>query len=64
MSSKLSNKTLNFLFEELCLNEASISLAIKISRKHNCPLPISMWSYGIINSEELDEFYTFLYQSK
>ena len=50
--------------DEIGLNESSIELGVKLSIKKNTPLPILLWNYGILTIEELDEFYTFLFQSK
>ncbi len=50
--------------DEIGLNESSIELGLKLSMKNNTPLPILLWNYGILTIEELDEFYTFLFQSK
>ncbi len=58
-----SNKMiLSFLIDEIGLEESSIELGLKLSIKKNSPLPILLWSYGIITIEELDELYTFLFQ--
>ena len=48
--------------DEIGLEESSIELGLKMSIKNNTPLPILLWSYGILTIEELDELYTFLYQ--
>ena len=62
---KYSNKKIiSFLTDEIGLNESSIELGLKLSIKNNTPLPILLWNYGILTIEELDEFYTFLFQSK
>ena len=60
---KFSNrKIISFLIDEIGLEESSIELGLKMSIKNNTPLPILLWSYGILTIEELDELYTFLYQ--
>ena len=51
-----------YLFDEVGLEEASIELGIKLSIKNNTPLPILLWSYGILTIEELDKLYSFLFQ--
>ena len=48
--------------DEIGLEESSIELGLKMSIRNNTPLPILLWSYGILTIEELDELYTFLYQ--
>ena len=55
---------ISFLMDEIGLDESSIQLGLKLSIKNNTPLPILLWNYGILTIEELDEFYTFLFQSK
>ena len=51
-----------FLFNEIGLEESSIELGIKLSIKNNTPLPILLWSYGMLTIEELDKLYSFLFQ--
>ncbi len=48
--------------DEVGLEESSIELGLKLSIKNNTPLPVLLWSYGILTIEELDELYTFLFQ--
>ena len=57
-----SIKIITFLRDEIGLEDPSIDLGLKLSIKNNTPLPILLWNYGILTIEELDEFYTFLYQ--
>ena len=57
-----NRKMISFLLEKIGLEENSIELGLKLSIKNNTPLPILLWNYGILTIEELDEFYTFLYQ--
>ena len=51
-----------YLFNVLGLDESTIELGIKLSIKNNTPLPISLWSYGMLTIEELDKLYSFLFQ--
>ena len=51
-----------YLFNVLGLNESTIELGIKLSIKNNTPLPILLWSYGMLTIEELDKLYSFLFQ--
>ena len=62
MNNHVSREMIIFLFNELGLEESSIELGIKLSLKNNTPLPISLWSYGILTIEELDKLYSFLFQ--
>ena len=52
-----------YLFNEVGLKESSIELGIKLSLKNNTPLPILLWSYGMLTVEELDKLYSFLFQN-
>ena len=52
-----------FLLNEIDLDERSIELGIKLSKKNNTPLPILLWSYGILTLDELDKLYSFLFQN-
>ena len=54
---------ISFLQEEIGLKESSIELVLKLSNNNNTPLPILLWSYGILTIDELDEVYSFLYQN-
>ena len=51
-----------YLFNEIGLEESSIELGIKLSIKNKTPLPILLWSYGMLTIEELDKLYSFLFQ--
>ena len=53
---------ISFLKYDIGLEDSSIELGIKLSLRNNTPLPILLWSYGILNIEELDKLYTFLFQ--
>ena len=57
-----NKKMISFLMDEIGLQESSIELGLKLSIKNNTPLPILLWSYGILTIEELDKLYTFLTQ--
>ena len=59
-----NSKLISFLKDEIGLEEAVIELGLKLSIKNNTPLPILLWSYGIITIEELDDFYSFLFRKK
>ena len=51
-----------YLFNEVGLDESSIELGLKLSIKNNTPLPILLWSYGMLTIEELDKLYSYLFQ--
>ena len=62
MNNNVSREMIIYLFNEVGLEQSSIELGIKLSIKNNTPLPILLWSYGILTIEELDKLYSFLFQ--
>ena len=64
MNNSLSREMIFYLFNVVGLDESSIELGLKLSIKKNIPLPILLWSYGMLTIEELDKLYSFLFQKK
>ena len=62
MNNYLSREMIIYLYNVLGLDESTIELGIKLSVRNNTPLPILLWSYGILTIEELDKLYSFLFQ--
>ena len=62
MSHHLSQNMIFFLLNEIGLEESSIELGLKLSERNNIPLPILLWSYGILTFEELDKLYSYLFK--
>ena len=62
MNNYLSREIIIYLFNVVGLAESSIELGIKLSIRNNTPLPILLWSYGMLTIEELDKLYSFLFQ--
>ena len=62
MNNYLSREMIIYLLDVLALDESTIELGIKLSIKNNTPLPILLWSYGMLTIEELDKLYSFLFQ--
>ena len=62
MNNNTYKDVIIYLLNEIGLDESSIELGIKLSIKNNTPLPILLWSYGILTVEELDKLYSFLFQ--
>ena len=62
MNNNLNKEMIIYLFNEVGLKESSIELGIKLSIKNNTPLPILLWSYGMLTIEELDKLYSFLFK--
>ena len=62
MNNYESREMINYLLNVVGLDESSIELGIKLSIKNHTPLPILLWSYGMLTIEELDKLYSFLFQ--
>ena len=62
MNYYASREMIIYLFNVLGLDESSIELGLKLAIKNNTPLPILLWSYGMLTIEELDKLYSFLFQ--
>ncbi len=62
INNYVSKEMIIYLINEIGLNESSIELGIKLSIRNNTPLPILLWSYGMLTIEELDKLYSFLFQ--
>ena len=62
MNNYVSREMIIYLINEIGLNELSIELGLKLSIRNNTPLPILLWSYGMLTIEELDKLYSFLFQ--
>ena len=63
MNNYVSREMIIYLFNVIGLDESTIELGIKLSIKNNTPLPILLWSYGMLTIEELDKLYSFLFQN-
>ena len=64
MNKLMLKNMITFLSDDIGLDSSSIELGINLSIKKNTPLPISLWSYGLLNIEELDRLYSYLYNYK
>ena len=62
MNNNLHKEMIIYLTNEVGLEESSIELGLKLAIKNNTPLPILLWSYGMLTIEELDKLYSFLFQ--
>ena len=51
MNNNLYKEMIIYLLNELGLEESSIELGLKLSIKNNTPLPILLWSYGMLTIE-------------
>ena len=57
------NNSIIFLSKDIGLSESAINLGIKLSKKNNASLPITLWSYGLISIDELDRIYNYLWNN-
>ena len=62
MNNYVFREMIFYLFNVVGLDESSIELGLKLSKKNNTPLPILLWSYGMLTIDELDKLYSFLFQ--
>ncbi len=61
MNSKISNKVIIYLNKKIGLSYSTIHLGIKLSNRNNISLPLALWSYSLITTDELDKLYDFLW---
>ena len=61
MNSKISNKVITYLNKKIGLSYPTIHLGIKLSKRNNTSLPLALWSYSLITTDELDKIYNFLW---
>ena len=61
MNSKISIKLIIYLNKKLGLSYSTIHLGIKLSKRNNTSLPLALWSYSLITTDELDKLYEFLW---
>ena len=61
MYSNISKEELVYLNKKLGLSYSSIHLGTKLSMRNNTSLPLTLWSYSLITTDELDKFYDFLW---
>ena len=49
-----SDELCNFIIDKLGISQNALELGIKRSNLENSPLPIVMWSYGLITLSQLN----------
>ena len=49
-----SDELCNFIIDKLGISHSALELGVKRSSLENTPLPIVMWSYGLINLNQLN----------
>ena len=55
-----SDELCNFLIDKLGISQSALELGIKRSCLENTPLPIVMWSYGLITLSQLHKILLWL----
>ena len=63
MKKDSSYNPIKFLSTDIGLSKSAINLGIKLSNKNNTSLPVTLWSYGLINIDELDRIYNYLWNN-
>ena len=48
-----TKELLNFIIDKLGISQSALELGVKRSSLENTPLPIVMWSYGLISLSQL-----------
>ena len=61
MNSIISNNVIIYLNKKIGLSYPTIHLGIKLSKRNNTSLPLALWSYSLITTDELDKIYNFLW---
>mgnify|MGYP001378992615 CR=1 FL=1 len=49
-----SEELCNFIIDRFGINDSEIEMGIKRSKLENSPLPVVMWSYGLLNLDQLE----------
>ena len=49
-----SNELCNYILERIGLNETALQLGIKKALLENSPLPIILWTYGLITFKQYE----------
>ena len=61
MNSKISNNVIIYLNTKIGLSYSAIHLGIKLSKRNKTTLPLALWSYSLITTDELDKLYDFIW---
>ena len=61
MNSIISNNVIIYLNKKIGLSYSTIHLGIKLSIRNNTSLPMALWSYSLITTDELNKLYDFLW---
>ena len=61
MNSKISNRVIIYLNTKIGLSYSAIHLGIKLSKRNKTTLPLALWSYSLITTDELDKLYDFIW---
>lgn len=61
MKPAIYAKLINFLKEELALDNDSLKIVQRSIEDHPAPIPMILWQYGLVTLEELDRIYDWLH---
>ena len=61
MKPAIYAKLINFLREELALDNDSLEVVQRSIEDNPAPVPMILWQYGLVTLEELDRIYDWLY---
>ena len=50
-----SEELINFIVDNLGISRNALELGVKRSKLENSPLPIVMWSYGLLTFSQLEK---------
>lgn len=60
-SKNIQDDLYNYLFHDLGLTKEAIELGLKHSRSENAPLPIVLWSFGLITGTQYQDIIKWSY---
>lgn len=60
MSSAIKAKLMEFLQAEYALSSGAIEIALRCTEQNNGPLPIVLWQYGLVTTQQLAGIYDWL----
>ena len=61
MNTEISDKVIIYLNKKIGISYPAIHLGIKLSKRNNTSLPLALWSYSLITTDELDKLYDFIW---
>ena len=53
----------NFLLKEIGISSSAVNLGLKLAKENKTSFPITLWSYGILSTNDLNKLYGFIYKT-